>query len=514
VEATLSAQALAGFRRAWRNGLGLPVDEAERDELAEAAASNDVVAVGRLLGPRDVNKVVCRDLPGAVVRRPKSCVLLDVAVGAGAVEVSKCLLEFHKASPTRETLKMAISSGSNELIRLTTARMRDEQHSRWDLLEATAGFHREEPLRWLLRDSSAFDQELAFVFALEGHLADGLLEVRDMGVRPWWQRTREVAAKSREAREIEFGEPPEGFCVDGGWWEDADGVVSAIPAQSNQRWTRAVTESKLGTADEVVEVVMPRGVSSISGNAFRGYKALRSLMIQPGCVRIEDVIMKVGNYWGAMEGCISLVTVTIPETCRSIGKGAFYGCSGLTGLRIPSSVRSIGDWAFCECSGLAHITIPSSVTSLEYGALSGCSGLERMTISRSLRSIAEFAFDVCSGLRQVTIPSSVRRIENLAFHGCSGLTWVVIPSSVSSIGYRAFADCSSLTRLMIPATIAEWGGEVFAGVTSLEYVALVGCPLSPAVVENVGPTLAPGARVASLLLGGQKFGRFTIIEAL
>jgi hypothetical protein len=135
VEAASPPSAVGRFRSAWRGGCGLPVDGSERDELAEAAVSNSVVLMGRLLGSRDVNKIVCTNLPEAVVRRPNSCVLLDVAVGAGAAEVSKCLLEFYGAKPTRETLMMAISSGNVEMIRLIWARLPEEQQSRGDLLE-------------------------------------------------------------------------------------------------------------------------------------------------------------------------------------------------------------------------------------------------------------------------------------------------------------------------------------------------------------------------------------------
>jgi hypothetical protein len=65
-----------------------------------------------------------------------------------------------------------------------------------------------------------------------------------------------------------------------------------IPARSNEAWTRAKTEALLGTVDEVMGVVLPSGVSSVSGDAFKGYSALRSLMILPGCVEIEDGPMK------------------------------------------------------------------------------------------------------------------------------------------------------------------------------------------------------------------------------
>jgi hypothetical protein len=488
VDAASPASALAGFGRALRNGLGVPVEETERDELAEAAAANDVVVVGRLLGPRNANEIMCADLPEAVVRRPRSCVLLDVAVGAGAVEVSKCLFEFHEAKPTRETLMMAISSGDVDLIRLAWARLPGEQHSRGDFMEVAADFHREEPLRWLFRDSDVFEQQLFIVFALEAHLADGLLEVLREGVRPWWQPTREAAAKYREAERLEFGDPPEGFGATGGWWEDANGVVSAILPQSNERWTRAMTKSKLGVVGEVVGVVLPSGVSSISGNAFNDYSRLRSLTIQPGCVDIEGGRMKLGDLWGVMAGCIALVKVTIPQTCASIGQYAFLGCSSLTELRIPSGVRSIGCSAFRDCSGLGQLTVPSNVTSVGHCAFSGCSGLTRVTVLVGVESIGYYAFAGCSALAQVTIPSSVASIGNSAFYGCA-----------------------SLRGLTIPASVSEIGGEVFWGVTALEWVTLVGCPLDAAVVAAVEPALAPGAKVVSRALAGQPFGGFTII---
>jgi hypothetical protein len=456
IEAASPASALASFRSMWMMGRGVPVDEAERDELAEAAASNDVIVVGQLVGPRDVNEVVCTNLPDAIVRRPKSCVLLEVSVGAGACEVSRSLLEFHGARPTRHTLKMAISIGNVELIRLLWARLPGEQHSRCDLLEVAAHFHRDEPLRWLFRDSTVFDQELFLAFALEEHLADGLLEVLREGVHPWWQGTRDAAATCREAGEMEFAEPPEGFLADGGWWKGASGGVWAITAQPNGEWTRAMTESKVGTVDEVVGVVLPSGVSSISGEAFNGYGAIRSLTIQPGCLEIGDGTMKFGTCWGSMAGSISLVNVTIPGTCTSIGQGAFWGCSGLLHVRIPSSVTSIGALAFRGCSSLTQLAIPSGVTS----------------------------------------------IGHQSFRGCSGLTQVTIASSVTNIGLCAFDACSNLRRLTIPANVADIGEWAFSGVT-LEFLTLVGSPLSPAVAEAMAPALAPDAKVISPALTGR-----------
>jgi hypothetical protein len=353
----------------------------------------------------------------------------------------------------------------------------------------------------LFRDSNVFDQELFIVFMLEADLADVVLKVVGEGFRPWWQRTREVAALCPEGEKIEFGEPPAGFWADGGWWEDASGGIFPLRAQPTDVWTHAMTEAKLGTAEEVVSVVLPSGVSSISGDAFSGYAALRWLTIQPGCVQIGgktiDPYLGDGTLgpgrWGAMAGCKSLVKVTMPRTCTSIGEYAFDGCSGLKELTIPSSVLDIGDSAFRGCSGLTELTFRSSLTNIGYQTFRGC-----------------------SRLRAVAIPDSVTSIGQAAFYGCSALTQLTIPSSVTRIGPYAFAGCSSLMQLTISANTPRqggWGHGVFARVTTVECVTLVGHQLERAVVVAVEDAVAPGAKIVSPALAGQHFGCFEIVAA-
>jgi hypothetical protein len=109
----------------------------------------------------------------------------------------------------------------------------------------------------------------------------------------------------------------------------------------------------------------------------------------------------------------------------------------------------------------------------------------------------------------------VTTIEGEAFRDCSGLTELVIPSSVTTIRGGAFRDCSGLRRLAISASLANIGDgdrDVFRGVT-LDRVTLIGSPLDPAVVANLAPALAPGAKVISAALAGQAVGRFAIVAS-
>ena len=163
--------------------------------------------------------------------------------------------------------------------------------------------------------------------------------------------------------------------------------------------------------------------------------------------------------------------VVINDGVTSIGGSAFSGCSGLTSIEIPNSVTSIGGSAFSGCSGLTSIEIPNSVTSIGGSAFSGCSGLTSVTIPNSITSIGGYAFAQCTGLTSVTIPNSITSIGGYAFQLCTGLTSVTIPNSVTSIGDYAFYNCSGLTSVTILSDNFETEeGGIFINCSNLTYM--------------------------------------------
>lgn len=102
------------------------------------------------------------------------------------------------------------------------------------------------------------------------------------------------------------------------------------------------------------DVVIPRGVLSISGNAFSNHATLTSVTIPPNVQLGPEV------FWG----CGSLECVTLSRGTLSIPRSAFQCCYKLQEVELPEGLTEIGFRAFCNCDSLREIWIPKSVTKI------------------------------------------------------------------------------------------------------------------------------------------------------
>jgi len=239
---------------------------------------------------------------------------------------------------------------------------------------------------------------------------------------------------------------------------------------------------------QIKEVVMEEGVTSIGASTFYGCSSLTSVTIPDSvtsigvaafwdCTSLESIIIpesvtRIADY--TFDGCSSLTSVTIPESVESIGVHAFRNCSSLTSITIPESVTNIESFAFFDCNALTSIVIPEGVTSIANSTFSGCSALISVTIPESVTSIGSHAFWRCSSLTNITIPDSVTSIESQSFRDCSSLTSIIIPEGVTSIEKSTFSRCESLTSITIPESIESIGEYAFLECNGLEEIIFEG----------------------------------------
>ena len=228
---------------------------------------------------------------------------------------------------------------------------------------------------------------------------------------------------------------------------------------------------------------------------------------------------------GAFLNCISLSSLTLPDTLTNIENNAFDGCSGLTGtLVIPDNVTYIKDSAFRNCSGLTGLKLGNSIRKIEIGAFSGCSGISgTLIIPDSVVDIEESAFSGCISLTDLSLGDNLTTIKNRTFYGCRGLTGTLtLPNSVIDIADYAFSKCSGLTGITLGNNLSTIGAWAFdscinverlslgTGLTAIGYSAFANCSsiaaiLSyPAVAPMTGSNVFDGVPTSTLLFAPNK----------
>ncbi len=118
-----------------------------------------------------------------------------------------------------------------------------------------------------------------------------------------------------------------------------------------------------------------------------------------------------------------LVTdIVIPEGVTEISGRSFLHFN-ITSVKLPTTLTKIGHEAFYNCTALTNIEFNSAVEEIEYRAFEGCTNLTQITLPEGLQKIGSSAFQGCSKLTSIDIPSTVTSIESWAFWR-SGITTI------------------------------------------------------------------------------------------
>ena len=111
-------------------------------------------------------------------------------------------------------------------------------------------------------------------------------------------------------------------------------------------------------------------------------------------VVIPAGVTEIGEY--AFCNCASLEAVVIPPSVTVIGKGAFDSCKSLLSVKIPMGVKIIGYEAFRDCALLKSMEIPESVEFIDYDAFKGCKALAEVVFYGTMeqwKAMPRFKFE-------------------------------------------------------------------------------------------------------------------------
>ena len=97
-----------------------------------------------------------------------------------------------------------------------------------------------------------------------------------------------------------------------------------------------------------------------------------------------------------------IIDLEIPDGVTSISANAFRYCIGINSVKMPQSVNKIGEQAFANCSNLEDVEISDNLQKLENKTFYGCK-IKKVTIPSSVQYIYSQVFDACYSLESVRV---------------------------------------------------------------------------------------------------------------
>ena len=154
---------------------------------------------------------------------------------------------------------------------------------------------------------------------------------------------------------------------------------------------------------EVEEVILPNGITYVSGYTF-----------------LE---------------CMNLKKVVIPESVTKIDGYAFYNCKNLEEVNIPFAVKSIGENAFKNAGFLTNKDNYVNGTLYVDNCLIKVSAEKAglCIVDSSVRCMTLDAFEGCENLVEIEINCNMEEVIFGTFYGCKKLEVITLPRTVKKI---------------------------------------------------------------------------------
>jgi len=318
-----------------------------------------------------------------------------------------------------------------------------------------------------------------------------------------------------------------------------------VPRSHNSIPVTTISECCFEDNHFITSVVLPEGVDSIGGGAFKGCSALHSVTLPQSLQMIGEeafagcsgltLIVERGSYAAVYAKANGIpyhfagelvrqdppqeIPSVMPETSPFVSgtdESLFVtgqtndgvSIKGYTGserdIIIPSHiggspVTAITSGAFSDSEVITSVVLPGTITSIGEKAFFNCDYLVSIDIPEGVTAIHDQAFSSCKLLTSVHLPSTLRELGANVFSNCSSLQTVVFEDGLTLLAQRAFEGCRKLENVTLPSTLREIETASFQNCQALDSIYL------PASVETIAGNAFSGCRAIVLEVHGDSY---------
>ena len=221
--------------------------------------------------------------------------------------------------------------------------------------------------------------------------------------------------------------------------EEAKLLLDQVPCSRDEKVVCSLDQS--GTLTILGEGAVE--ASEITGTyPWENYRnEIKELIIKEGISSIDDY---------AFDGCVYLEKVVLPDGLKRLGESAFENCVEVEISHFPESLEQIDFNALKDTGWLSHQISDNDFVILNGILLSYSGEAEKLTIPKEVKEISYNAFEGNTILRTVILPEKLTCIQDNAFYSCTNLKEVLNLEGnehISQIGFDAFEDTAWLKNL-------------------------------------------------------------------
>ncbi|CDB27119.1 ig-like domain-containing surface protein [Firmicutes bacterium CAG:552] len=231
----------------------------------------------------------------------------------------------------------------------------------------------------------------------------------------------------------------------------------AIPATVKQFGLLMFANCQKLTSVEILAQLteLPKGT-------FYNCAALTDVVLPNSITVITGYDDQYGEQGMAFGKCVSLVTIKLPSSLKTIERNAFANCLKLQSIEIPQGVTELGMGIFVNCSALSTIVVPETIEKAGIGVLNNCKWYNDQPDGPIYAGNVLFGYKGTMPAAYVLkdIPSNITVIADQAI-AQTNVTGIVIPGNIKYIGRFAFGACSSLKYAYIDKNVDTIPEAVF-----------------------------------------------------